>query len=116
MNWFRQDENGRFLWPGFSENLRVLKWIIDRTEDRVGAKETAIGFLPEAKDIDRNGLSVSDGDLDELTRIDPAQWIAELEAIDEYLLTYGDRLPEALAQEVERVLGDLRVSAGKTAA
>ncbi len=116
VNWFRQDENGRFLWPGFSENLRVLKWIIDRTEDRVGAKETAIGFLPETKDFDRKGLSVSDGDLDELTRIDPAQWIEELEAIDEYLLTYGDRLPEALAQEVERVLGDLRVSAGKTAA
>ena len=104
INWFRQDKAGKFLWPGFGENLRVLRWIIDRCEGRVDAKETPIGFLPENGSIDTRELGVTDETMQALTSIDTAQWQEEMSAIGEYLESYGDRLPEALKAEQREVV------------
>lgn len=107
VNWFRQDDNGKFMWPGFGENLRVLRWIIDRCEDRVGATESAIGFLPNPQDIDTQGLDISVATMAALTSIDTEQWQTEMNAIGEYLDSYGERLPDALRQEQQRVVAEL---------
>jgi phosphoenolpyruvate carboxykinase (GTP) len=104
VNWFRQNANGDFLWPGFGENLRVLSWIIDRCENRVGANETPIGYLPKPQDINVTDLDISDENLQALTSIDIGQWQAEMESVGEYLDTYGDRLPEALRQQQRSIL------------
>jgi phosphoenolpyruvate carboxykinase (GTP) len=108
VNWFRQDQGGKFLWPGFGENLRVLHWIIERCEGRIDAVETPVGFLPKADDINTDGLDISSVDLAALTTIDAAQWQAELEAIGEYLESYGDRLPAALRAEQQRIAIELK--------
>ena len=108
VNWFRQDQDGKFLWPGFGENLRVLHWIIERCEGRIGAVETPIGFLPDADDINTDGLDISNSELSALTTIDSAQWQAEIDAIGEYLESYGDRLPAALRVEQERIATELK--------
>ena len=96
VNWFRQDKDGKFLWPGFGDNLRVLSWIIDRCEGRAGAKETPIGYLPRPEDIDLSGLSLSDGTLHQLMDIDPAAWHTEIDDIGKYLESYGARMPQQL--------------------
>jgi phosphoenolpyruvate carboxykinase (GTP) len=107
VNWFRQDRQGNFLWPGFGENLRVMRWIIDRCEGRVGARETPIGFLPDPADIDTESLDISADNLQALTSIDADQWRAEMESVGEYLDTYGDRLPEVLRQQQKAILSEL---------
>jgi phosphoenolpyruvate carboxykinase (GTP) len=107
INWFRQDGNGKFMWPGFGENLRVLHWIIDRCEGRVDATETPIGLLPHPQDIDTQGLDVSVDTMTALTSINVQQWQAEMTAIGEYLDSYGKRLPDALRQEQQRVVAEL---------
>ena len=104
VNWFRQNDDGEFLWPGFGENLRVLRWIIDRCEGRVAANETPIGYLPHPADIDTTDLDISDAAMTALTSIDRDQWRAEMESIGEYLDTYGDRLPEALRQQQQDIV------------
>ncbi|MGH8496922.1 MAG: phosphoenolpyruvate carboxykinase (GTP) [Gammaproteobacteria bacterium] len=103
VNWFRQDADGRFLWPGFGENLRVLRWIIDRCEGRVGARSTPIGLLPHPEDIDTHGLEISGGTLESLLHVDTGQWRDEMKAVGEYLATYGERLPEQLKEEHQAV-------------
>jgi phosphoenolpyruvate carboxykinase (GTP) len=103
VNWFRQDDRGRFLWPGFGDNLRVLRWIVDRCAGRVGARETAIGFLPGIGDLDVQGLAIGEDSLEQLLEVDPAAWRAEMDAIADYLGEFGDRLPTALAAEQRRV-------------
>ena len=108
VNWFRQDKDGNFLWPGFGENLRVLRWIIDRCKGRVGAVDTPIGFLPEPKDIDTSDLDVSAETMDALLSVDVDQWNAEMDSVGEYLESYGERLPAALRQEHAAVLEALR--------
>ena len=100
INWFRQDANGRYLWPGFGENLRVLRWIIDRSTGRVGAHETPIGYLPHIDDIDRTGLDIEQNAMRELTSIDERQWQKEMNAIETYFNEFGDRLPAALREEL----------------
>jgi phosphoenolpyruvate carboxykinase (GTP) len=104
VNWFRRDATGKFLWPGFGENIRVLRWIIDRCEGRVGADELAIGFLPAAADIDLTGLDVSDEALKQLLAVNPEQWQVEMEQVGEYLASYGDRLPDQLRAEHEKIV------------
>ena len=104
VNWFRRDAKGEFLWPGFGENLRVLRWIIDRCAGRVGADESPIGFLPAAADIDLTGLDVSDEALEQLLTVNPEQWQVEMEQFGDYLASYGDRLPERLRAEHEKIL------------
>jgi phosphoenolpyruvate carboxykinase (GTP) len=108
VNWFRRDADGRFLWPGFGDNLRVLRWIIDRCEDRAGADELPIGFLPKASDIDTTGLDVSDATMAQLLAVDRAQWRDELEHIGQYLDTFGDRVPQRLLDEHARVRAALQ--------
>ncbi len=116
VNWFRQDDDGRFLWPGFGENLRVLKWIIDRCENRVDAAETPIGFLPVPEEFHTDGLDIDKADLEALTTIDPTQWMAEMDAIGDYLDGYGDRLPVELKAELERVKAALGAGTSERAA
>ncbi|MEO0577184.1 MAG: phosphoenolpyruvate carboxykinase domain-containing protein, partial [Pseudomonadota bacterium] len=108
VNWFRQDGDGRFLWPGFGENLRVLRWMIDRCEGRVGAQQSPIGLLPHASDIDVADLDIQDDSMAALMSIDPSDWLTEMEAISSYLDSYGQRLPQPLRDECDRVLGELR--------
>ncbi len=107
VNWFRQDDDGRFLWPGFGENLRVLRWIIDRCENRVGARETPIGLLPDAADIDISGLDVEADAMQELTHVDIESWRAELATFADYLDSFGKRVPDALRAEQQRVAAAL---------
>ena len=110
VNWFRQDADGKFLWPGFGENLRVLRWILDRCENRVNARETPIGFLPEAGDIDTSGLDVTVETMDALLSVNVEQWKAEMDSVGEYLESYGERLPESLQSEHQRIVSDLQKS------
>ena len=107
VNWFRQDEDGKFIWPGFGENLRVLRWIIDRVEGRAHGRETPIGFLPDAADIDTTELDIDAATMRKLTTINPLSWSQEMAAIGEYLETFGDRVPEALWEEQRRIKEEL---------
>ncbi len=108
VNWFRQNAAGKFLWPGFGENLRVLRWMIDRCEGRVGAIDTPIGYLPAAGDIDTTALNFIAEDLAALTTIDLHEWRQEIDAVGEYLASYGERLPAKLRAEQQRVAAQLK--------
>ena len=108
VNWFRQDDTGKFLWPGFGENLRVLRWIIDRCEGRVGARKTPVGFLPKAEDIDVSDLDIDAATLDSLLSVNVDQWKNEMESVGEYLESYGERLPAALRKEHQAIVADLQ--------
>ena len=111
VNWFRQDADGRFLWPGFGENLRVLRWMIDRCEDRVGARQTPIGWLPNPTDLDVADLDIDPAVLATLVDVAAPAWLTEMQAISDYLDSYGERLPDTLRAECDRVLAELRKSA-----
>ncbi len=102
VNWFRVDENGKFMWPGFGDNFRVLEWIINRCEGNVDAQETAIGYVPYADDINLEGLKdFTKADLEKILYIDNEKWSAEAEEITNfYNTTFGDRLPVELANEL----------------
>lgn len=107
VNWFRQDSDGNFLWPGFGDNLRVLRWIIDRCEGRSGATETAIGYLPSPGDIDISGLDLEPSTMEALLNLDKEQWRQEMQEIGKYLEAYGSRLPQELLEQQRAVLKDL---------
>ena len=113
VNWFRQNEKGDFLWPGFGENLRVLEWIIERCEGRADAEETAIGYLPHASDINTDNLDIRPETLDELLTVDTEQWQAEMTGVLEYLESYGDRLPEELKRQQKMIADALDASLAK---
>ncbi|HVX45952.1 MAG TPA: phosphoenolpyruvate carboxykinase (GTP) [Mycobacteriales bacterium] len=100
VNWFRKGADGRYLWPGFGENCRVLKWAVDRIEGRAEAVETPIGAVPAPGALDLSGLDVSTQDIEESLRVVPEEWRAELPLIAEWLETFGDRLPDALGEEL----------------
>jgi phosphoenolpyruvate carboxykinase (GTP) len=104
VNWFRQNDAGKFLWPGFGDNLRVLRWIIDRCKGSAMARETAIGHLPNSADLDVQGLDLGPGALEELLTVDPKLWQQELAGIDDYLRGFGDRVPQSLTAELESTL------------
>ena len=103
VNWFRKGKDGKFLWPGFGDNLRVLEWMIDRVEERVDGSETPIGILPADGELRLDGLKLGAAQLDELLDVDNAGWQRELAAIGEYLQTFAPRLPERLHREQQRV-------------
>jgi phosphoenolpyruvate carboxykinase (GTP) len=107
VNWFRRDGGGKFLWPGYGENLRVLRWIIERCAGRAGAVETPIGFLPKPSDIDTRGLDVSSATLEQLLTVDNAQWRAEMADLSKYFAGFGTRLPPRLAAEQQRIFAAL---------
>ena len=101
VNWFRRDEDGKFRWPGFGENSRGLAWVVGRCEGTADAKETAIGYMPRAEDLNLEGLEIDQADLEEVLKVDPEAWKQESEQIEEHLTSYGERLPRELLQELE---------------
>ncbi len=103
MNWFRKGEDGRFLWPGFGDNLRVLEWMIDRVEGRAKGEETPIGIVPAKSELKLHDLALDSKTVDTLLHVDNAGWQAELAAIGEYLQGFGVRLPQTLHDEQQRV-------------
>lgn len=111
VNWFRKDNNGKFMWPGFGDNLRVLEWIIKRCKGEAGVNETAIGGVPLPADININGLDTDNATLEALLAVDSEAWSTELEQIREYLQQYGDRLPAQLIAELDSVTTALSASA-----
>jgi phosphoenolpyruvate carboxykinase (GTP) len=114
VNWFRKDGNGKFLWPGYGENSRVLKWICDRVSNRVEAEKTPVGFLPKAKDMDLNGLAISPESIKELLSPNLSARRAEIESIQSHLFRFGDRLPKRLREQYEYFVEN--VSKGESAA
>ncbi len=105
VNWFRQNAAGKFLWPGFGDNLRVLKWMLDRVAGQVAAQETPIGFLPHPQDLDTTGLSLPQGTLEELLAVDKTAWLKELGEVETYLQEFAPRTPTELHLELGKTLG-----------
>lgn len=100
VNWFRLDEDGNFIWPGFGDNFRVLEWIIKRCEGKVDADETAIGYVPKAEDINLDGLDFSVDTLKDILAVDNDLWSKEAEGIEEFYKKFGDKLPKELADQL----------------
>ena len=103
VNWFRKDDEGHFMWPGFGDNLRVLEWILKRCEGKVDAEETAIGYLPHAEDINLEGLEgeVSVDSLKAILDVDKSLWEEDAKGIEEFYAKFGDKLPKELKEELE---------------
>ncbi|GAA4922646.1 phosphoenolpyruvate carboxykinase (GTP) [Stackebrandtia albiflava] len=101
VNWFRRGEDGRFLWPGFGENSRVLKWVVERLEGTAEARETPVGFVPTPEALDTDGLDISRDDLVAALAVDPEEWRAELPSINEWFERFGDKLPGVLWAELD---------------
>lgn len=99
-NWFRVDEDGHFIWPGFGDNLRVLEWILKRCEGEVDAKETAIGYVPNADDINLEGLDLDKAALESILEVDNDVWTEEAKGIEEFYGKFGDKLPQELKDEL----------------
>ena len=103
VNWFRRDAAGRFLWPGFGDNLRVLAWMLDRAAGKAAATDSPIGFLPRAEDLNVSGLSINSEALHELLTVDRTLWRKETADMRQYLKQYGERLPAALLEQLAGV-------------
>jgi phosphoenolpyruvate carboxykinase (GTP) len=101
VNWFRKDDDGKFLWPGFGENSRVLAWVFERCAGRAGARETAIGLLPEEGALDLAGLDVTEEQMRELFEIDAGAWKEQLPQVREHFAKFGSDLPEELRTQLE---------------
>ena len=101
VNWFRKDKEGNWLWPGFGENSRVLKWICERIEGKANAVETPIGLVPTRDSLDLNGLDIPETDMEELLTVRPEDWLSEIDPIREYYAQFGDRLPDVLNVEID---------------
>ena len=112
VNWFRTDDNGNFIWPGFGDNMRVLLWILDRCEGKVGANITPIGYVPNAEDINIEGLAdVTLDTIKELLTVDVDSWLADVENIKEFYAQVGDRVPETMYDELAAL--EARLNAAK---
>jgi len=103
VNWFRVDENGKFVWPGFGENMRVLKWIIDRVDGKVGARETPIGLVPRMEDFNMEGLPIPRSKMDRLFEIKPPEWKGEVRDIKKFFDGFGRTIPFELRTNLERM-------------
>ncbi|MEI6682592.1 MAG: phosphoenolpyruvate carboxykinase (GTP) [Bacteroidota bacterium] len=101
VNWFRKGADGKFLWPGYGDNIRVLKWIFERMEGTAPAVETPIGFVPEANSIDISGLEGMEANMGNILRVDKGEWLAECDLIAEHQEKFGDRLPKEMAEQFE---------------
>lgn len=111
VNWFRKDDEGHFMWPGFGDNMRVLLWILDRCAGKVGADEVAIGYVPKPEDIDLTGLEEENVDIKGLLTIDHDEWIKDIEdpntGIEQYFAQFGDMLPKEMADELAKLKANL---------
>ena len=107
VNWFRRDDDGRFLWPGFGENSRVLKWIFERVDGRADAIDTPIGKLPTREALDTEGLEIDEADLSELLTVDREGWLSAIPQIREHFAQFGDELPVALNRAVDTLQSSL---------
>ncbi len=105
VNWFKQDENGNFIWPGFGDNMRVLDWIVKRCDGEIDAEETAIGYLPKKTDLNVSGIEdeVTPAVMDKLLAVDKSLWKKEVAEMREFYKQFGDRLPKALADELDEL-------------
>ncbi len=101
VNWFRKDEEGKFVWPGFGENVRVLKWIVDRARVRIGGRETPVGWVPREGDVDLSGLDISAERFEIATKVSAKEWMKELESQGEWLASLGPTVPAALHKQRE---------------
>ncbi|HHY83776.1 MAG TPA: phosphoenolpyruvate carboxykinase (GTP) [Clostridiales bacterium] len=108
VNWFRKDKDGKWLWPGFGENSRVLKWIVERVNGEGKAVETPIGYMPAVDAIDTEGLNVSEADMAELLKVDREEWLKEVESIKEHYAKLGDKLPEEMKKQLEALEARLK--------
>jgi phosphoenolpyruvate carboxykinase (GTP) len=115
VNWFRQDKNGKFMWPGYGENLRVLKWVAERCEGKASAQETPIGFLPRSQDLDIRGLNIDNATLQTLLSIDQTAWKQEMESIGKYMDDFQARVPAELRKEQQIVSQRLNATANAAA-
>jgi phosphoenolpyruvate carboxykinase (GTP) len=113
VNWFRRGAGGKFLWPGYGDNMRVLRWVIDRSHGRIGARETPVGWVPRTSDLNLADLDVPSSNVEEAMRVDLAEWENELASEAEWFEKLGPTLPRALALQrellLERVRGARRV-------
>ncbi len=108
VNWFRQDDEGHFIWPGFGDNMRVLLWILDRCAGKVDAVESPIGYLPKPEDIDVTDLDVDNETLKSLLSVDAKVWLEDVENIKEYFAQFGDRLPVEMKEELDKLEAGLK--------
>ena len=108
VNWFRTDDEGNFIWPGFGDNLRVLEWIIKRCEGKADAEETPIGFVPKAEDLNLEGLDFDLETLKGILQVDPSLWTSELDGIKEFYAQFGDKLPAKLREELDGLAARLK--------
>ena len=109
VNWFRTDNEGNFIWPGFGDNMRVLLWILSRCKGEIGARESAIGYLPHPEDICIEGLDgVTLDTINELLKVDNASWLADVENIKEFYKQVGSRVPNELHNELEALENRLK--------
>jgi len=108
VNWFRKDDEGNFLWPGFGENCRVLKWVLDRVEGQGGVTETAIGNVPSVHGLDLEGIDISQNQLSELLSVDNSKWTQEISLIEDHFSFIGERLPRSLTLELDKLKNQLK--------
>jgi phosphoenolpyruvate carboxykinase (GTP) len=110
VNWFRKSEDGKYLWPGYGENMRVLKWIIDRAVGRAGAMETPIGHTPRLGDLDLRGIDATADAIEKALRVDRDEWEKELEAHGDWLESLGGTVPEALRLQRQLLVSSLKAT------
>jgi phosphoenolpyruvate carboxykinase (GTP) len=107
VNWFRKDAAGKFIWPGYGENLRVLKWMVDRIHGRAGGRETPVGIVPNEADLDFKGLNLPKSAAREALAVNSAEWKAELESAREFFEKIGPTMPKELKERREAILKSL---------
>ena len=108
VNWFRTDEEGNFVWPGFGDNLRVLEWILKRADEKIDAKETEIGYVPFAEDINIEDCDIDQETLESILKVEKEYWLDDIESIREFYAKFGDKLPKELAEEIDAMEARLK--------
>lgn len=108
VNWFRKDENNQFIWPGYGDNIRVLKWIFERVDQQADATKTPIGYIPSAKDLDLSNLDVTEAQMEEITTINQEEWLEEVKSIQAFYQTIGRKLPKPLKRELKGLVQRLK--------
>jgi phosphoenolpyruvate carboxykinase (GTP) len=103
VNWFKKDSQGKFIWPGFRDNFRIIKWMMDRVNNTVQAKDTPIGLMPDYKDIDFTGLDISKEIFDKLFEVKTEDWRREIQGIEEFYSQFDERLPKELINQLDEL-------------